>query len=258
MGTHNILLVGDSGMHKTFFLGGCPNPFVYDFDKGLQTDNLEDRIPHATFRDIPREWKHTPEMEKHGLYPVGQGWMKFIKHLNDMMDKLLTGREKYETIGLDSLTFMQELAMSKILDDQKEPVPHQGSYGAQQKYLKTVLNALTVLPVNVVATAHIQRDTNDLTQVVEKLPLLTGKLAGLIGAFFEEVYFIDTVADATQPRKMKWVVRTAPTPMNRQAKSRSDVPDGTELSWSAVVPFLEAKGAASVPGVIQFPGLMKK
>lgn len=249
----NILAVADSGMHKSRFLLDCPNPFVYDFDKGL-SGGLE-VLPHATFRDISPKMSYIPEMERSGLFPAGMGWMKFIQHLNPTVEKILRKQVNYQMLGLDSLTFMQELAMSKILVDTKQDQPHQGSYGAQQKYLKEVLNALTVLPVHVYATAHIQRDTNDLTQVVEKLPLLTGKLAGLIGAFFDEVWFIDTVDDkgtAQKPnlRGVKWVIKTKPTPMNRQAKSRADIPDGTEFTWEAVRPYLEVKPQEEKPKVL--------
>lgn len=253
MGNHNILVVGDSGHHKTFFLGTCPKPFIYDFDKGLQTAEIENRIPHATFRDLPRQFTaagivHSKEMEAQGLYKPGEGWLAFIKHLNEKIAAILAKKDDTQTLCLDSLSFMQELAMSRVIANQVtkggDPAMHQGSYGDQQRYMKDVLNVLTVLPINVVATAHIQRNENDLTKITEKLPLLTGKLAGFIGAFFQEVWFVEAKEDKDEkykPHYMKFIIHNRAVGMEKQSKTRKNVPDGTELDWAALSPYLEGK-----------------
>lgn len=255
MGNHNILIVADSGHHKTWFLSTCPKPFIYDFDKGLQTADMESTIPHATFRDLPRQFAavngFVPEMEKSGLYKPGEGWLAFIKHLNEKIAVILAGKDDTKTLCLDSLSFMQELAMSRVVANQvrlgQDAAQHKGSYGDQQRYIKDVLNVLTVLPINVVATAHIQRDENDLTKITEKLPLLTGKLAGFIGAFFQEVWFVEaTEAKAEEkakyaPHNMKFIIHNRAVGMDKQSKTRKNIPDGTELDWAAVAPYLEGK-----------------
>jgi hypothetical protein len=142
------------------------------------------------------------------------------------------------------------IAMNKILKDNSWDVPNQGAYGAQQEYLKRVLNQVTAWPVRLVCTAHIKRDENLVTMVTEKLPLLTGQLAGFISAFFDEVYFTDPVSippkpaaggKPAEPARTEVVVRTKATPSMRQAKSRWGVPDGTLLDWKAIAPYLPEK-----------------
>jgi hypothetical protein len=210
-----------------------PSIFVYDFDKGMATNRGKD-IEYATFRDAPRGVSPRPGSS---LTKWAEGWPAFIKHLNELGSKIDKGTGP-KVIALDSLTFMSELAMNHVLHAQKEPIIHIGSYGAQQQYIKTVLGELTAWPIRLVATAHIQRDTNDITQIQEKLPLLTGKLAGLISAYFDEVYFTDATVQADG--KQNFAFLTKANPSMRQAKSRWNVPDKTKMDWAELVKYLPA------------------
>lgn len=233
----NILLVGDSGTHKTFFLGSVPRIYTFDFDKGMTILRGKD-VQYDTFKDAPKGW-NVPELQtkRDGVYPWGFGWTAFIKKLNEIglaIDKGLGPK----AIGLDSLTFMAELAMNDILRTTKTTEagnPTIASYGALLGYMKAVLGQLTAWPIRIVVTAHIQRHENDITQIQEKLPLIAGKMSGLISAFFDEVYFCESevLAGGVQ----KFTIKTKATPSMRQAKSRFGVPDGTETVFSAVEPF---------------------
>lgn len=229
-GDSNILVIGDSGTYKTRFLGTIPEIYVFDFDKGMAS-NRDRNMEYDTFRDAPKGQK---PLKGSGLYQFGTGWKEFIKQLNVIGSRIESGKGP-KVIGLDSLTFMSELAMNDVLVTTNQASPHQGSYGAQQQYLKQVLGELTAWPVRLVATAHIQRDTNDITQIQEKLPLLTGKLAGLISAYFDEVYFTDTTDG--------YRFLTKGNPSMRQAKSRWNVPDKTKMDWEEISKFLPDVGA---------------
>lgn len=250
-GDANILIVGDSGTHKTRFFGTFPEGTVEvaDFDKGMAS-LAGKNIEFETFKEAAAGQKVEPWQTKLGIYPAGMAWPAFIQWVNKIGDRLATGNGP-KVLGLDSLTFMSMIAMSKILKDNNWDVPNQGAYGAQQEYLKRVLNQISAWPVRLVCTAHIKRDDNLVTGVSEKLPLLTGQLAGFISAFFDEVYFTDTVTIAAkpaagtkpaEPSRTEVVVRTKINPSMRQAKSRWNVPDGTPLDWAAIAPFLPEKG----------------
>jgi DNA replicative helicase MCM subunit Mcm2 (Cdc46/Mcm family) len=229
-GDSNILIVGDSGTFKTGFLATIPGIFIYDFDKGMATARGKD-VEYETFRDAPKSANISQGARgRGGLYRWAEGWPAFIKHLNGLGERIDKGTGP-KAIGLDSLTFLSEMAMNHVLSGQKEAIIHQGSYGAQQQYIKTVLGELTAWPIRVIATAHIQRSQNDLTMIEEKLPLLTGKLAGLIGAFFDEVYFTDA-------NGQKFTFLTHSTPSMRQAKSRWNVPNNTPMDWKELVKYL--------------------
>lgn len=235
-GSANILLVGDSGTHKTFFLGGVPGIYIFDYDKGLATLRGRD-VEYDTFKDKQRGQPVNEMERKAGIYEFGGAWPAFILKLQQIGAAIQAGTGP-KAIGLDSLTFLSEIAMNRVLLDTGQAQPHQGSYGAQQQYIKVVLGTLTAWPIRLVCTAHIQRDKNDLTTVIEKLPFLTGKLAGMISAYFDEVYFCESSVDATGVQK--FIVKTKATPEMRQAKSRWGVPNDTETSYAAVEKFYNA------------------
>lgn len=250
-GDANILIVGDSGTHKTRFFGTFPpgTVEVADFDKGMASLVGSD-IEYTTFKEASAGQIVKPWQTALGIYAAGTAWPAFIQWINKIGDRIEKGTGP-RVIGLDSLSFMSMIAMSKILKDNSWDVPNQGAYGAQQEYLKRVLNQVSAWPVRVVCTAHIKRDENLVTNIVEKLPLLTGQLAGFISAFFDEVYFTDPVAVVAKPAvgaipavpaRNEVVIRTKATPSMRQAKSRWNVPDGTRLDWAAISPFLPEKG----------------
>lgn len=228
----NILVIGDGGTWKTRFLASIPGIEIADFDKGMASVRGQD-VTYDTFKDLDRGIKQTEMLKKQGLFEFGTGWDAFYKWFKDIMGRLETGKGP-KAIGFDSLTMMSFLAVNKILKDTGHASPHQGTWGAHHEYFKTIFSMATALPVRFVCTAHIHRDTNDLTQTVEKLPLLAGKLAGLVPVFFDEVYYTEQKADG-------FVVRTKQTPQLKQAKSRWNVPDETPLTWEKIRPFLEAK-----------------
>lgn len=234
-GDSNILVIGDAGTHKTFLLGGFPSPYVFDFDKGMATLRGKD-IEYDTFKDVAKGVKVTKEQtDKTGLYPFGSAWPAFFKKLQEIGERIDKGTGP-QTIGFDSLTTMSMIAVNKILLDTNQPSPHQGTWGAHHEYFKTVFSQVTAWPVRIVATAHVQRTENDLQQTTEKLPLLAGKLAGLIGVFFDEVYYAE---QEVKDGKASFKLRTLQTGMYKQAKTRWGVVDGTEADYAKLKPFLD-------------------
>lgn len=249
-GDANILVVGDSGTWKTRFFGTFPEGTVEvaDFDKGMAS-LAGKNVEFETFKEAAAGQKVEPWQTKLGIYPAGTAWPAFIQWLNKIGERIDKGTGP-KVLGFDSLSFMSMIAMSKILKDNNWDVPNQGAYGAQQEYLKRVLNQVSAWPIRLVCTAHIKRDDNLVTGVSEKLPLLTGQLAGFISAFFDEVYFTDTVSVAAkaavagkpaEPASTQVVIRTKITPSMRQAKSRWGVPDGTPFDWASIQQFLPEK-----------------
>lgn len=240
-GRSNILIIGDAGTHKTYFTGGVPNIYAFDFDAGEATNRGRD-MEYDTFKDLARYDHEGKPMiadkwdNDQGLFTFGTGWDAFYKKYLEKIALIKKGDPKApKAIAFDSLTMMSMLAVNKILKDTGQPSPHQGTWGAHHEYFKAIFSMVTALPIRIIATAHIERNTNDLSQVTEKLPLLVGKLAPLMPVFFDEVWFAET-EDAVSGLKYK--IRTKRTPNMTQAKSRWNVPDGTETSWSAVSPFM--------------------
>lgn len=235
----SILIVGDSGTHKTFFLGGCPKPFIFDFDKGLAI--LRDQeFDYATFKDAPYGSKVVNKDK--GIYEWGTAWPAFLVKLNQFGAEVEKGLCPYETLGFDSLTTLSMICMNFVLK-QNGRTPTEGpriqDWGAQIGLLETVMDQLTSWTAFIkVVTAHIQRDTNLITQSVEKLPLVTGKLAGKVSIYFDEVWFADVKADNVDAAKRTFYLKTVSDATFRQAKSRFGVPNETPTTWAAVSKYI--------------------
>lgn len=223
-----ILLVGDGGTHKTRFLGDVPGNYIFDFDAGMAI-NRDRSVEYDTIKDVPKGSKVTNPQK--GLYPYGTAWAQFIRKLNEKGELIDKGKGP-QAISCDSLTTLSSTCMNAILknDDEREsPAIH--NWGAQISYMERIMDQLTSWPVIFIATAHIQRNTNNVTEVVEQLPLLTGKLAGKIGIYFDEVWYCQVSGVGANK---KFTLATESQGLIKQAKSRYGVPTGTETSWAAV------------------------
>lgn len=223
-----ILIFGDGGTHKTFTLAGVPNIFVFDFDKGMAIARGQD-VEYETFKDAPQGWNSYPEQ---GVHQWGTAWGKFIEKINELGKRIDEG--EMIPIGLDSLTTMSSICMYYIQkgDNRRQNAPRRiQDWGAQIQLMEMVMDQLTAWPVPLIVTAHAQRNTNAVSEMVEILPLLTGKLAGKVGIYFDEVYYSTVVGKGEDK---KFVLQTESYGLIKQAKTRYGVKDGTEATWEAI------------------------
>jgi len=222
-----VLLIGDSGTHKTFFLTTVPGIYLFDFDKGMAVARGRD-VEYDTFKDAPIGGRTAPD---EGIYRYGEAWPAFVKRLNKIGRDIDKGTWT-RPIGLDSLTTMANSAMAYVLNSTGHTGnPQLQHWGSQMNLLETVMDQLNSWPVPLFVTAHIQRNTNDLTQVVEYLPLVTGKLAGKISLYFDEVYYAEVKG---RGKDKEFYLLTESDAMHKQAKTRYGVPSGTETFWPTV------------------------
>lgn len=238
----SILIVGDSGTHKTAMLGSFPAVHIFDFDRGLSIlRNMNANFNYDTFKDAPHGSKvFNP---KKGIYQWGKAWPAFITRLNQIGDDVEKGKNTFKTLGFDSLTTLSNICMNYVLaENSRTPTdgPRIQDWGAQISLMETVIDQVTAWTTFYkVFTAHVQRDTNTITQQVEKLPLITGKFAGKVSIYFDEVYFTDTKKDAQG--KQTFFLHTQSDATMRQAKTRFGVPDNSPATWDAIKQYLEPK-----------------
>lgn len=250
----SILLVGDSGTHKTRFIGDVPGMYCFDFDAG-QAINRDRVVRFDTFKDTPYGQQRSANPER-GIYPYGTAWPRFIKRLNEVgalldnpetatFDKLgFKSKDRIMAIGFDSLTTLSNICMNYVLKEdghagQQPKIQH---WGNQIALMETVMDQLTAWPIIKVVTAHIQRNTNQVTEVVEMLPLVTGKLAGRVGIYFDEVWFTHVQG---RGKDKKFSLQTESYGMVKSAKTRYDVPDGSPTTWKAVAPYIMGSTVAA-------------
>lgn len=236
----SILLVGDSGTHKTYFLGTCPKPYVFDFDNGLRTIRGLD-VEYDTFKEAPKG----ASMKKGGslgLYEYGTAWPAFLTKLNEIGRLIDEGKCPYQTLAVDSLTTLTDVCQSYILKQNNRERMEIQDWGAFLQLMSTVFSQLTGWPILKVLTAHIRRMENDLTKLEEKLPLVPGQFAGRVPVYFDEVYYTEVAPKnpAKPADGLRWHIVTTPSAIVRQAKSRHNVPSGTETSYEAIKQYLNA------------------
>jgi hypothetical protein len=194
-------------------------------------------IDYDTFKDAPHGSSRFVDPDR-GIYEHGTGWDAFIKKMNQIGEQIDKGECPYQTLVFDSATLMSQLVMNKILkqDGKAGKNPEIQHYGVESTKLKEAFDQITSWPLIKIVTAHIQRNTNELLNVTEMLPLLTGKFAARSAIYFDEVYFVEVERKAVTGGKVehKYVLRTQSTNMMRQARSRFKVPDGTTADWNSI------------------------
>lgn len=263
----SILIVGDTGTHKTFLASLFPQCYVFDFDMGMaitrgmvKSKVLAKQPEYDTFRDWDRVKSITQSVPKFlvesGVYLYGQAWPAFTKRSNEIELQIDKGTCPFKSIVYDSLTTMGFSAMANILTVSGHADPHIGSWGSQQDYLRKVIMNSHVWPVYKVYLAHIERKENDLTKITEKLPLVTGKLAGAIGDLMDEVWYAEWEGEGD---KRKYFLMTEPKPDRRQAKTRCGVPNHTEMTWQALAPYLVTGyvAPAKSPAILSLPSVAR-
>ena len=242
--TPSILIVGDSGSHKTHFLGTLPSPFIFDFDKGLSILRGVAGVEYATFKDAPYKSKSfNPEI---GIYEYGKAYPAFLEKLNEVgapIKTKSTGKadvEKpnpYKAIGLDSMTMLANCCMNYVRKEAGvgDAAPTLPQYNSQISLLRTLMDQLTSWDILKIVTAHIQRDNNKVMETTEMLPLVTGRLAGELAIYFDEVYYTKTEGKGPQ-RKFTFI--TESEGLIKQAKTRYGVPTGSLVDWKAIAPYI--------------------
>jgi len=226
--TENFLIIGESGTGKTRFAGTFPRPYFFDFDKGTRSLG-RDFKDYRTFIEAPHGVK-----PRKGMYEWGMAWPAFYKYHNEVGLRMDKGDWPYDTLVYDSLTTLQEIALSFVLKsalaggDKARWKPGSsidpGLWFAQQNLMQHLVGETRGWPGLKIFNAHVQKDVNDMQGTTEKLPLVTGKLAGKLPIYFDEIYFLDFKVD-------KYVILSSSDALRKSARSRIDVPKDSKQDF---------------------------
>ena len=181
-----LLLFGDSGSGKTCFASGWPGPIHYaDFD-GKVNSAAAFLAGDPKLNEISYE-NYAPTDN------VGSAGAKF----NADMGKMRKEGKLPATLVLDSLTTFSDEMMRylmklnpgiKRMDTKGAATPAMQDYQVARLFFKQVLGELLNLPCNLVVTAHIQMDKDEVTGEILRTPMLAGKLSRELPIIFPEVY----------------------------------------------------------------------
>lgn len=213
-----VLLYGESGAGKTRAAATFPKPFFIDTDKGGKTLE-QDKLLKAL--KIP----YVRCYESRGL----------VKKVFSILDAAETGTGPFakdgslaevETVVLDSMSVFSNSALVDYIGQTgKNPMETKASFDEYGKLLNTQIalgKALKRLSVrfNVVVTALVDVNKDDMTGAMYGGPLLVGQYRQLIGADFDEVYYLTTEGSKDSIRHVAYTAKTG----IYAAKTRLQIP----------------------------------
>ena len=166
------LVWGSSGVGKTHFIGSCPKPiYIFDWDRGLLTLRGKEGIEYDTYM-------------KEG------GWTQSLAQLTKLEKDC-----PYATVGIDSISTMQDAAMSRLIQVGGKKEMDLKEWGRLIESMRDLFLRFRILTekhgCNVIVTAHDQVVKDEMSGAVQLKPLIVGKLAGKLPLFFDEVYRLE-------------------------------------------------------------------
>jgi len=186
--TMRVLLYGDSGSGKTTLAATSPDPLFIDTDSGLAS--------------IPKKVDVIDLSAVSNPFMTVVGILQAAKTRTGPFDK--GGKFSHiKTIVIDSYTslvddfFLPELmtegSLSVISD--KASFTEYGRLKGRCSLLSSLLKEVSKT-YNVVVTALVDEEKDEITGAIEGKPLMTGKYRDKIMADFDEVYFLRSQTDA--------------------------------------------------------------
>jgi len=212
-----LLVYGESGAGKTTFAGTFPSPFVLDSDKGGRT--LKDKtIPFLPLHRGDR------------VFEICSNVLLKLEKKESPFDEL-----KVETLVFDSLTSLADMLMVEAMrypapghspKDPNRVKPEWDHYSMIQNRMKHLMKYAQDLGLNVVGTAGIKLERDEVLGSFVGKPNIIGGYRDLIAHDFDEVYYLDCEEQSGE-KPPKYVAHTTKY-RYFEAKSRDGIKDRVE------------------------------
>lgn len=208
----SMLLMGEPGSGKTVAACSFPTPLlILDFDGKADSAALfykedKDRLANIDVENLSA---------RIGVDPINT----FVKWIDELSKNL-----KYKTVVLDSITTFSRLTLEHIVKTNpgiKRTMSKQGAqpgmqdYGILRREFAKLIPGLLGLPCNVVMTAHIHIEKDELTGSLHRRPLMDGSFAEQLPVYFKEVY----LSYANDKSEFMWQTKS-----DRKFNLRSQLP----------------------------------
>lgn len=210
----HILIWSPSGKGKTTLAGTGRKAFgpMYFWDFDL-------RIQSLTGLDIDYDQYFDFDIRRPTAYD------KAFAKLEAMEALARKGELPYSALCCDGLTSLATASMNKAfamvntfmpntkrMGDGKVQIPQMQDYMAQMTCIEDFIRKLNSLPCHTIVTAHEDSDKDEVTQKIFKNLAVTGKLAGRLPGYFNEVWRMEVSDRAGADGKLQqfFKVRTRP------------------------------------------------
>lgn len=163
-GKSKSLLFGKTGTGKTWFALSFPRPFYYDAEGGAKLGHYQERIKQAG-----------------GGYMGPRDGTQDFSTLIDQIDALSTEKHEYQTLVIDSVTKLWQIA----LQAESERLGSKDVFGASKKaptsWMRKLIGRVDRLDMNVVFIAHEAtewgKDDSGQRTEIAKIPDVYEKLS---------------------------------------------------------------------------------
>lgn len=215
-GYRKIIGYGLPGSGKTFMAQFLPRPFIFDFDRGLET--------LAALPDPPTDLQFMPRSD-----------MPDLTHEQVMLvvSQIAARPEEFgETIVIDTLTAYEHMLLAHEADrmKRKDGIPAQDDYRPVQAKILALITTLLKLPMHLYVVMGERKYLESRTSALLRVePDLTPGLIRNIPRMFDEIYYFQALGNRN------YQILTEPDGV-AYAKSRSRVP--SNLSPRRIVEFL--------------------
>lgn len=242
----NMLVYGPSGTGKSIFTSTWPRPILY-----IDTDNgMLSIATHVKPLDgIVRVELSDKSQDKHINFPVG--WITVKQILTMIHDSSEYFGTIPLTVVLDSITTASRYAMTYTQFNNKRlgQRPVLQDWGDQMAEILEIINMGIALKCNFICVAHEQYQKDELSGRIWCLPLTTGKLAGQISLYFDEVYHAKTGMSGTSTT---YLLETKASGLVT-AKSRLDLPNPIPATYKEIDKVLSVLRARKGGSATQTP-----
>lgn len=185
-----MMIYGEPGSGKTYFIGTMPKPYIVSLDRGLVGLKLGGRKFDGCEVDTYQE-------------------------LNQVIDEILNGTrgKGAGSFALDHLSEVTELAIEKV-DLRNKPATHKRSAWGEiaddvRIIVRKFVDIATVRKVPICVAAHQKVDKNEITGNILGTPDTVGKFAGTVGGFFDMYLYAKQELEWNAGVKTpKWTVST--------------------------------------------------
>lgn len=212
-----LLLYGDPGEGKTVFAASFPGPIkFFDFDGKADSAAL-------FFKDNPEVLENVDVVELAGNL-VEDPIVNLNKIINEeLIPQQKTGEMHFKTLVLDSITTFSRAVLNHIVktnpgikrNQTKQGVqPGLQDYGILKREFAKLIPGLLSLPCNVVMTAHMDTQKDEVSGEIIRGPIMDGAFSAQLPIYFKEVWRLYTEKDQ----------RLAQTQSNYKYKCRSQIP----------------------------------
>lgn len=215
-----FLFYGPSGVGKTRLASTFPNPLILSCDPGMLggAASAKEGVKHLKINNYEQLLALMPTLQAHA------------------------GKE-FNTLVVDSITYLGKLTMAHILKSAQREIPRFEEFNLNYARVARLINNFSDLPCHIVFTAIDKIDKDEVTGKLYGGPDLVGKLSKELPQAVDVVcrLFVTTGYDATGKTKSTYKLRSVPDDMyiakDRHSILAPEVDVTGDLAFAPFKPF---------------------